>query len=65
MDRWAWEQLTLWLQLRATLPLPSAPAIVRNFTSMGEWDWPWGDGDCGYPYHLARPTNRAALSIAN
>lgn len=37
MDRWAWEQLNPWLQLRATLPVGALFRILRGPTRGRPW----------------------------
>jgi site-specific recombinase XerC len=37
MDRWAWEQLTPWLQLRATLPAGALFCVLRGPTRGRPW----------------------------
>ena len=37
MDRWAWEQLNPWLQLRATLPVGSLFCVLRGPTRGRPW----------------------------
>jgi site-specific recombinase XerD len=37
MDRWAWEQLTPWLQLRATLPAGALFCVLRGPTVDRAW----------------------------
>ena len=37
MDRWAWEQLTPWLQLRATLPVGALFCVLRGPTVGRAW----------------------------
>jgi hypothetical protein len=37
MDRWAWEQLTPWLQLRATLPVGALFCVLRGPTAGRPW----------------------------
>jgi site-specific recombinase XerD len=37
MDRWAWEQLNPWLQLRATLPVGALFCVLRGPTRGRPW----------------------------
>ena len=37
MDRWAWEQLTLWLHVRATLPVGALFCVLRGPTAGRPW----------------------------
>ena len=37
MDRWAWEQLTPWLRLRATMPVGALFCVLRGPTSGRAW----------------------------
>ena len=37
MDRWAWQQLTPWLQLRATLPVGDLFCVLRGPTIGRAW----------------------------
>ena len=37
MDRWAWEQLTPWLQLRATRPIGALSCVLRGPTAGRSW----------------------------
>jgi site-specific recombinase XerD len=37
MDRWAWEQLSPWLQLRATLPVGALFCVLRGPTAGRAW----------------------------
>jgi site-specific recombinase XerD len=37
MDRWAWEQLSPWLQLRATLPVGALFCVLRGPTRGRSW----------------------------
>jgi site-specific recombinase XerD len=37
MDRWAWEQLTPWLQLRAKLPVGALFCVLRGPTAGRQW----------------------------
>ena len=37
MDRWAWEQLSPWLQLRATLPVGALFCVLRGPTAGRPW----------------------------
>jgi integrase len=37
MDRWAWEQLTPWLQLRTTLPVGALFCVLRGPTAGRPW----------------------------
>jgi hypothetical protein len=37
MDRWAWEQLNPWLQLRGTLPVGALFCVLRGATRGRPW----------------------------
>lgn len=38
MDRWAWQQLEPWLQLRATLPAGALLCVIHGPTSGRHWE---------------------------
>jgi integrase len=44
MDRWAWEQLSPWLQVRATLPVGALFCVLRGPTAGRAWRPPVGRG---------------------
>jgi hypothetical protein len=48
MDRWAWEQLTPWLELRATLPVGALFCVLRGPTRGRQW------ASAGVPASLGR-----------
>jgi integrase/recombinase XerD len=38
MDRWAWDGLTPWLAIRATLPVGSLFCVIRGTTAGRRWE---------------------------
>jgi integrase len=38
MDRWAWEQLSPWLEIRATLPVGALFCVIRGKTAGRRWE---------------------------
>jgi site-specific recombinase XerD len=49
MDRWGWEQLDPWLQLRATLPIGSLFCVLRGPTR----GRPWASAGARAQLHIA------------
>jgi hypothetical protein len=39
MDRWAWEQLDPWLEVRRELPIGARLCVIHGLTG-ALWEWP-------------------------